>query len=473
MKKRILLIKASNPTKFNNLLTFPLGIMYLSACLMKERRDVDLRILDLRLEPARWRYRLKDILMDYKPDIIGISALTIELNSLKNVAEIAKRNNPETIVIAGGPHVSAYPLEVLEDRNIDYIVIGEGEITFLELINFLIEGGNRNKIKGIGFREDNGIKLNEPREFISNIDELPFPSYELVNVEKYFLRTSMSHYGIRRYANLYTSRSCPYRCIYCHNIFGKGFRGMSPERVVEEIKFLQKRFDLEEIEVVDDVFNFDIKRAIKIFEELSRSGLKLKYSFPNGLRGDRLEGDLIRIMKSAGTVMITIAVESASPRIQRVIKKYLDLQKTEIAIDECNKAGILTRGFFMLGFPEETEEEMRVTIDYACSSSLHIAMFYITIPFKGTELYEMVKEKLNEYDFSPQDYEYVSSRFNLSGVDYPQLIKLQAGAYRKFYSNPWRWWKILTLSPYKKDLLRYLPALGLRLLLDKIDDRRK
>jgi radical SAM superfamily enzyme YgiQ (UPF0313 family) len=438
--------------------------MYLAAYLKAKRKDVEIKLIDMRVHSESV---LKSILKEYNPDIAGISAITIEEGSMKKIAELIKARNNNCIVIAGGPHPTAFSEEVLAYHNIDYIVRGEGEETFFELLNTIIDGGDIHKVKGIGYKEDKSNFFTENRGVIKDVDSIPMPAWDYINTEEYFRRTSMSNYGIRRYANLYTSRACPYRCIYCHNIFGKGFRGRSPENVIEEIKYLKTKYNIEEVEVIDDVFNFDRDRAIKIFELTQKETPGLKYSFPNGLRGDRLDVDLLKVMKRAGTVMLTIAVESADEKIQKFIKKHLNLEKTLQAIEDCDNANILTRGFFMLGFPDETEEEVIRTINYALHSKLHIAMFYITIPFKGTELYNYVTDRINSAHYSPADYEYVGSRFNLSRVSSEMLKRLQTIAYIKFYSNPWRWWRIFRLSPYRKDLVRYLPDLLLRFNLDR------
>ncbi len=464
MKKRVLFVKAANPTRFNKLITFPLGLMYIASYLRSKRKDVEIRIFDMRVSSED---SLNSTLKEFSPDIVGISAITVERDSLSFIAKRVKEFRRDCKVIAGGPHPTAFLDEVLDDENIDYVVSGEGEVAFFELFNTIVDGGDINNIKGVGFRKNGEIKFTPRKEFIESLDNLPFPAWDIVVPSLYYRKTSMSNYGLRRYANILTSRSCPYRCIYCHNIFGKGFRARSPENVIEEIKYLDSKYKIEEVEIVDDVFNFDIKRAKDFFNLSISNGVSLKYSFPNGLRGDRLDEELIKIMKASGTIMVTIAVESASKRIQKMIKKNLDLQKTSQFISLFDRAEILTRGFFMLGFPEETEEEIKETIDFACSSSLHIGMFYLPIPFKGTELYDMVKDRFDFGGFSPEDFEYVSSRFNVSRIDFNRLKELQAGAYRRFYANPWRWWKIFKLSPYRKDLLRYLPDLFLRIFLDR------
>ena len=201
-----------------------------------------------------------------------------------------------------------------------------------------------------------------------------------------------------------------------------------------------------------------MNRAREIFTRSIRENLGISFSFPNGLRGDRIDPELIKLMKEAGTLMITVAVESASSRIQQLIRKNLDLPAVRKAIENCDRAGLLTRGFFMMGFPDETEDEIKTTVDFAVESRLHIAMFYIAVPFRGTEMHDLVKERLKDTPHKSDDYEYVASRFNFSGVETKKLHKLQSSAYRRFYLQPWRWWKILKLSPYKGDLIRYLPS---------------
>ncbi|MBK7259204.1 MAG: radical SAM protein [Ignavibacteriae bacterium] len=167
-----------------------------------------------------------------------------------------------------------------------------------------------------------------------------------------------------------TTRGCPYRCAYCHNILGKTFRVRSPEHVMREIRMIHDTYGITDFQVIDDIFNLDMDRAKKICDLIVGSRLPLTLSFPNAIRSDRVDEELIDKMAAAGTKFISIAIETASPRLQRLIRKNLDLDRAFKAIDTITRVGIVTRGFFMIGFPTETEDEARQTIEYAKASSL-------------------------------------------------------------------------------------------------------
>jgi radical SAM superfamily enzyme YgiQ (UPF0313 family) len=244
----------------------------------------------------------------------------------------------------------------------------------------------------------------------------------------------MASLGFRRYMALFTSRSCPFHCIYCHNIFGKGFRARSPQNVLEEVKFLMNTYGIREFEILDDIFNFNTKRASEIFKMLP--GLGASFSFPNGLRTDLLDEDQLRVLKDGGVNYISIAVETASPRLQKLIKKNLKLDKVWNAIEICNRLRIFTRGFFMLGFPTETRDEIKQTISYACSSALHTAMFFIATPFQGTEMEAMQGGKNSKIQASFRDYDYFAAPFNLSDIDSKDLFRLQRNASIRFTLSP-------------------------------------
>ncbi len=237
---------------------------------------------------------------------------------------------------------------------------------------------------------------------------------------------------------MFTSRSCPYRCIYCHNMFGKGFRARSPENVIEEIDVLYNKYNISEIEILDDIFNFDLKRVERICDLIIERGYKISLAFPNGLRADRLEKRTLEKMRLAGTKFISVAVESASPRIQKMIKKNLNIPKVAEVIDYAAGLGIFTNGFFMIGFPTESLEEIKQTVDFALRSRLHTAHFFIVTPFEGTELYENYKELVrnNRIDFS--NYNYYRSSFKLSELSSEKLQQIQFLSYFRFYLNPKR-----------------------------------
>ncbi len=443
---RILLVKAGHLTPANPRVTFPLGIMSLASVLRNRGHEVVLADTRIGQDPV-------DTARRFNPQIVGISALTVEAYSLYRIAKEMKSLSKAPQVIAGGPHPTSFPEEVLADPNIDCLTLGEGEGTFPELVEALEAGQGLSAIKGVVFRENGTISFTEPRPHIQDLDSLPFPSWDLVDLPLYFQRDSMASVGLRPYMNIFTSRSCPYRCIYCHDIFGKGFRARGPENVIAEMEALISRYGIRDFEVLDDVFNLDSKRVHRILDLILRKGIKLHLSFPNGLRTDKLEEDLLEKLKNAGVNHLSIAVETASPRLQKLIRKNLNLEKVREAISQCSRLGIFTRGFFMLGFPTETEEEMRETIRFAVESDLHTALFFIVIPFKGTQLYEIYKEELKRRTIQKggserfTDYDYFDGTFNLSRVGDRTLFSLQRKAFRLFYLNPKRIYRIIRTFP--------------------------
>jgi len=388
----------------------------------------------------------------FKPHLVGLSSITLEAPSLHLVASAIKNMAPQIPVIAGGPHPSSFPEEVLQDPNINCVVIGEGEATALELVNTLLDGGDLEKIKGITYSSDGKVIITPPRPPIENLDELPFPSWDLVEINRYKNWVTMSDMMFRKYMNIYTSRGCPYRCIYCHNIFGKRFRARSPENVIEEISTVIDRYNIRNFEVLDDIFNMDTERAMRIYELILRKGLKISIAFPNGLRCDTIDEGHLRLMKRAGVNIVSVAVETASPRLQRVIRKNLNIRKVNEFINGCFKYGIFTRGFFMMGFPTETREDILETIGFSVNSRLHTAYFFLVVPFKGSELYRISCEKLNSAQMDFSHYGYTTTTFNLSEVSDEELFHLHKYAYKKFYIDPMRIIRILQYHPVKQSL---------------------
>jgi anaerobic magnesium-protoporphyrin IX monomethyl ester cyclase len=373
-----------------------LGLMSLSSFLKRELGDnLDIRIRTLISKPNQSedeRRRMRALLEEWEPEVVGIRCLTIGKDSLGVAAEEVKCWNRNCFLVVGGPYATDDPEEVLRGGNVDCVVIGEGELTTTDLVRRLLEHSSFYDVPGIAYSANGGIVRTSPRSAIADLDSLPFPDYALVDLEDFsnqYLTFSSKIY--QPHANILTTRGCPYRCLYCHHILGKKFRARSPENVLEEIRSLHERYGVTDFQVIDDIFNFDIDRAKALCDLLIKSRLKLTLSFPNGVRGDIMDEELIDKMAEAGTKYVSIAVETASPRLQKLIRKNLDLDRVFQAIEYSAKAGIITRGFFMLGFPTETEAEAVQSIEFAKASSLCGATFFTVVYFPGTELYELAQ----------------------------------------------------------------------------------
>jgi radical SAM superfamily enzyme YgiQ (UPF0313 family) len=466
---KILLIKSGNMNTRSIGITPPLGLMYVASYVREVRGD-EVRIFDIRFykEPLKEIYR---VLVEFEPDMIGISALTLEATALYQIAHFVKMIMDVPIIV-GGPHATSAPEEVLKNNDIDIVVIGEGELTFKELLDNLSEGHGIEHVKGIGYRKDNDIILNTQREYIEHLDKLPFPAWELIELKKYADNPSMSIIGYGYYMVLLTSRGCPFHCTYCHNIMGKEFRPRSVENVLEEMRILIETYRIHDFEIIDDISNFDRGRFKQIMRGIISNGWKVTLSFPNGVRTDLLDDEAVQLMRQAGAAEISIAVETASPRLQRMVKKNLNLEKVRHIIDVCVKEGMFVRGFFMLGFPTETEEEIKATIDLACKSRMHGALFFLVNPFGGTELSKQVEGmgKMPSY-IKPEDFDYHAMPFNASNVPDKKLHRLYATAWMRFYFNPIRIFRILKTKTTWNDLPYYLQVLVKNLFTPKGNQR--
>ena len=428
---RIALIKCSLPPSFNLVVSPPLGIMYLASALQKKNHEV--KIIDYRLHPGRLD-RLAEELRRFSPEIVGLSSLTQEANSISEIAAVAKKTPGVNFIIAGGAHPSAHAQQILKDPNIDAAVLGEGEETVPELVECLEAGRSIREITGIAWKDSEKITENAPRPYIKNLDRLSFPAWDLIDLESYSSRRRFGYLPRRKYMSLMTSRGCPFSCIYCHKLFGKVFRPRSPENVLAEMEELFDRYGMGEFEIDDDVFNFEMPRAQEILERIKAKEWKIKLAFPNGLRGDRLNYELLEKFKSAGTYLMAMAVETVSPRLQKSIGKNLDLERVRQAVEDCRKLRITTLGFFMLGFPTETRDEARATVEWAAKSKFDFASFTMMVPYGGTTLWKSLEEagKISQLpDYIDLDYH--RSRFNMSAIPDQELFGLQRRAYWKFY----------------------------------------
>lgn len=428
----------------------PLGLMYLASALKKwSSNNWEIKILDERFPDIGLR-GVKDEIIKFKPDIIGLSTLTCESSSMHKIAEIAKDLISDCKVIVGGPHATIFYKNILKDRDIDYAVIGEGERTFRELVDTLREEREPKDVKGIAFMNEGKLILNEPREYISNLDDIPFPDWDLIDIKTYSRIISVYVFMIERYyMPIFTSRACPFRCIYCHQTFGKDFKARSPESVISEILTLYNNYAIREFHIFDDVFNLDKRRAKRICDLIIESKIKIKIVFSSGLRGDIMDKELIYKLKKAGTYKITYAIETASSRLQKMLKKNISLKKIKEVIIQTDRAKIMTNGFFMLGFPTETKEEMSQTIRFAKKSKLISASFLQVVPFLGTELYDIAKRHYSKLEERIEVYAYFSRESyykDFTGID---LAKIQKYAYRKFYFNLYRILRGIILIPKK------------------------
>jgi len=453
---RVIMIRPAKPGMPNIMRAAapPMGLMYLAAYANQARNKKDFfTIIDERVNPKDHEHW--SAFMDkFEPDCIAISVMSDEAERLFDLTHHFKSSMPKVPIILGGPYVSSMGSKIFSRIDADYLVKGEGEIPFRQLLDTFDKKDYDllKKIYGLIYKNGNGsIVENELQNELLDVNDLPFPAWELVNLDDYVYVGRMTPIepveDPSRYAALFTSRGCPYQCTYCHNIFSKKFRPMRPERIVDEIEYLIDTYDVHDFEIYDDIFNLDYERTMKFCAEIKKRGIITRFSFPNGVRGDLLDKKLIMALRQAGVYHMAFAVESANPRIQELVRKRINLTKIYENIALAAEAGIFTWGFFMLGFPTETRREIWNTLKFAFSSKLHGAFFFAVIPQEGTELADMcAKGSIDPADNYNTDYNYAKN--TISEIGPRELFLIQSYASLRFFFGPSRIIRIFNDYPY-------------------------
>jgi radical SAM superfamily enzyme YgiQ (UPF0313 family) len=445
-----------------------MGIMSLGAYVRREF-GATVRLVHQRLDDLTDEEVAREA-VDFGADIVALSSLSPDHGNQKAISLLIRQKLPKALILLGGPHVYCFGSTALEGSGADAAVPGEGELALRDMIEAFNAGASFSGIPGIYWRDKDGTIVKNPgcTEEVQELDSLPMPAYDLIDLPKYWKRQSASPLPRRRYAPLFSSRGCPYGCIYCHNIFGRRCRTHSAERIIEDIDYLQRKFGVSEFDFLDDIFNLDKRRLAEFCDRVQRRAKKLHISFPNGVRADLLTAEEIDALAGAGMYYCTFALESGSARIQKVICKHLDIGKFLDAVAHAARRRVFTNGFVMLGFPTETREDMEMTINVACSSSLHTASFFTVMPFPNTLLYERVLKHHPEKvaDQSYLEGNYYDNRFNLSDEPDEVLSYYQRKAFRKFYMHP-RLLRIATDFPHPLGLIWRIPIMIRHFLGDK------
>lgn len=451
----------------------PLGLGYLGAVL--EKNGLETKIVDCLLDG--WNQRIdvsadviriglslseiENIIRSYRPDIVGVNNLfTKQRENAHAIYSIAKKVNADILTIAGGAHPTVMPELVLADQCVDYVILGEGERAFMDLVHFVEGSIGRAALDGVGYKE-NGLTTIIPKSrFIDDLDSLPFPAWHLLNMEKYFgLKASHGHRRKRRFSPIITSRGCPALCTFCsaYAVWGRGFRCRSPENVIRELKQLKQLYGIEEIMFEDDNLTLNPKRAEAIFDGMIRERLNMEWDTPNGIAAWTLNEGLLDKMKKSGCHNLNFALESGNQRVlDTVIKKPINLEKVKPLVRYAQKIGLNVGLFLVTGMPGETEEDIWDSFRMAVELGIYTPHISVATPYPGSKLYDLcVEKKLLGPDFSLDDLYIRSFAISTGEFDGEKLRKILADGQR-----------FLLISFLKKRPLNFL-AVSIRKLFEE------
>jgi radical SAM superfamily enzyme YgiQ (UPF0313 family) len=340
------------------------GLAYIATVL--EGHGVGVRVIDPPPEGLD-KSQVVEKAVQLSPRIVGISCLTTSRYDTIELAQMLKCSEPDCQIVLGGPHATFLDTVILERvAEVDAIVRGEGEYTFLEYVTAVLGRGSQEEILGLTYRAEGKVVRNAPRPLIHDLDELPLPSYHLFpDLGRYAEQDSMpEEFKGLRVAPIVSSRGCPWDCIFCSSkrLWGssKPFRARSAGKIVDEIEFLVDRFNVQYIRFQDDCFTADRRRVLRICEELMNRKVKVVWRAES--RIDRVDRELLGIMKEAGCHLVEYGVETGSPRLIERINKRIDLERVSEVVKWTRQAGMKAKGFFMLGLPGETIQDFEKTL---------------------------------------------------------------------------------------------------------------
>ena len=407
--RKIMLINPSNTMLADSLrrVAPPMGLLYIGAVLKKNNYNV--KVLDsscegyfnTKIKGKYVTYGLEDKeiikhIENYKPDVVGISSMfSSQWSSTLYHCNLVKKVNKNIITVVGGIHPSLFAEDSIKHKEIDYVIIGEGEYRLLNLLNGLNKNEKPN-FDGVAYKKAGKIFINPMTTRIENLDAIPFPDYSLIDFEKYIsIGIPYSPFFKKeRVAIVSTSRGCPYHCCFCSTVkFWGKFRIRSVENILEEIDFLIKKYKIEEIQFSDDNMTINRARSVELFKKLK--GRNIVWCTQHGLMAKTLDEELLNLMADSGAYQLTIAIESGSERVLKDIihKPVPSKERIKELIGVCHKRGVGLHSLFVVGFPGETREEIEKTLNYPFEVGFDSASFFIANPMPGSELHDICKNK--------------------------------------------------------------------------------
>jgi radical SAM superfamily enzyme YgiQ (UPF0313 family) len=413
----------------------PLGLAYIAA--VAEEAGHNVKVVDC--EALEYDYSdLYKVIEKYKPDVLGMTTFCTVMDRVYKIAEKTKKICNNCSVVLGGVQTTIEPMPSLKRKDVDFIIYGEGEVTFVEFLKEMqkpAEQRELSKIKGLFWKDTSGkILMNEKRELIQDLDALPFPARHLFPMEKYHGSANLRG---KKVLNIMTSRGCPFNCSYCssHLSFGKTHRFRSAKDVVAEMKELNDEYGCDSIQFYDESFTMNRNRVIELCKEIKKSKLHIPWTCFT--RVNLVDQQMLNIMADSGCYQIFYGIESGVQRLLNLIRKGITLEQSKKALKMTRKAGIESMASLMLAIPTETEEESWQTVNFAIEIDPDYAQWLKTTPFPGNDLYELCKKSGNIITDDYTKYtEWNEAVYVPEGRTVEEVTKTTNQAYRKFYLRP-------------------------------------
>jgi radical SAM superfamily enzyme YgiQ (UPF0313 family) len=413
----------------------PLGLAYIAAVLQKN--NIKTKIIDA-LASNLSGDDICEAVIKEDPIFVGITVLTQQYTVSLELANAIKKIKPCVKIVLGGPHIHFEHTDVIREACVDFCVRGEGEYTMLELVETVLKGEDLKLVKGITYKNGKGeVFANPDRDFIKNLDELPFPARDLLPMDKY--RGTISLDGGRPFTAVLATRGCPFNCHFCslHSMW-KGQRRRSVNNVLEELRYIKKQYGIKYLNFPDDLLVLNRQWAQELFEGMVKCGLNSIKWDCNGRIGIMTE-ELLKKMKAANCQCINYGIEFGSQRLLDFTGKGIKIPQVFETIGLTNKVGIPIKGLFMMGYPTETRETLQETINLAKSLKMDYLAVSIVTPYPGTELYEYCKQRnmLKEKDWS--NYDVVQLRheaIQLEHISMEELLECTIKINQDFLMRP-------------------------------------
>jgi anaerobic magnesium-protoporphyrin IX monomethyl ester cyclase len=403
----------------------PIGLAYLASVL--EEKGNEVLVLDC-LASNLEHEQLKQKLAEFNPNLIGISSMTPMVPSTMLAAKISKEACPNATIVLGGPHATFMDKEILQEQSsVDVIVRGEGELTLLELTQKIANQESLSNVEGLTFRKDGHIQQNNTRSYIQNLDELPFPAYTHFPLDKYRL------FG-KLFFPVITSRGCPFQCSFCttSRILGKQYRARTPKNIGDELELLKNQYHADSVTFYDDTLTLDKQRIFAICDEIKNRKIDIPWDCQT--RVDQISEEILTKMKQTNCQQVFFGAESGCQDVLNWVKKRTTVAQNETAIKMAKKAGLFVAISIIIGYPGETAEMRKETIDFLRRAEPDDVYLCIATPYPGTDLRVLVEQMGLKMSSDWEKYDTTTPVFENPLLPDAEALRIRKQFYDDFYS---------------------------------------